>query len=299
MRGQAFSPGHVTGIFAGVNNKDVLRSGSVGVGVNIGLGVSTFVKIEQNCRYSCEVRINGVKRNDAYTSHHVVKKAAELVKRPFKIQVDHNTPLPMGAGFGTSGAGALGLSLVINNIMELGLSRIDAAKLAHEADFLNKTGLGTVTAELCGGLEMRTSAGAPGVSVASKIPSRKGLTLVSMVYGPISTSRMLSNELINRKINIISKPLLAALRDNPTANLLMKNSSEFTKKIGLASPHLKMVLEKLESIGYQAGMTMFGEGIFTLVKENEILELCKKLDSLESRGMIILSRVDSQGAFVY
>ena len=69
----------------------------------------------------------------------------------FEIIVEHHVEVPLGAGFGTSGAAALSLALALNEALSLGLSKIEAAQLAHVAEVECKTGLGTVIAETFGG----------------------------------------------------------------------------------------------------------------------------------------------------
>jgi len=79
--------------------------------------------------------------------------------RKFEIIIKHSINVPIGAGFGTSGAAALSLALALNEVFDLGMSKIEAAQLAHIAEVECKTGLGTVAAETFGGLEIRVKPG--------------------------------------------------------------------------------------------------------------------------------------------
>ncbi len=47
---------------------------------------------------------------------------------------------------------------------------IQAAQIAHSADIICKTGLGTVISEFTGGFEIRTSFGGPGIGKILKMP---------------------------------------------------------------------------------------------------------------------------------
>jgi mevalonate kinase len=57
----------------------------------------------------------------------------------FEVTVDHHLEVPIGAGFGTSGAAALSLALALNNIFGLGMSKAEAAQIAHVAEIKCKT----------------------------------------------------------------------------------------------------------------------------------------------------------------
>ncbi|MEM3755191.1 MAG: GHMP kinase, partial [Candidatus Bathyarchaeia archaeon] len=67
-----------------------------------------------------------------------------LTDRGFKITIKHDIGVPIGAGFGTSGAGALTTCLALSKAFGLNLSINDLGMIAHRAEIECKTGLGTV-----------------------------------------------------------------------------------------------------------------------------------------------------------
>ena len=226
-----------------------------------------------------------------------VEKALKKSSKSYSVKVNHYTDLPIGSGFGTSGAGALSLSLALNEILDLGMTRVEAAQLAHEAEVSVRTGLGTVSAELEGGIDLRSVAGAPGIGEINKIPLTADLICVALVYGPMLTSKVLNNEVLRERINIIGRPLLNRLIESPDVETFLKCSSEFTKSIGLMTPRVNKALTKFEELGYNSGMIMFGEGVFTLIEKKEVSRIINYLEPIQNEVQIIISKVDNNGAY--
>ena len=297
MESKAFSPGHITGLFSICMEKEILKTGSIGAGVNISEGVISKVCVKQNKKKEIQIRINNLERADAYTSKYVIEKALKNLSKSYSVKVNHYTDLPIGSGFGTSGAGALSLSLALNEILDLGMTRVEAAQLAHEAEVSVRTGLGTVSAELEGGIDLRSVAGAPGIGEINKIPLTSDLICVALVYGPMPTSKVLNNEVLRERINIIGKPLLNRLIESPDVETFLKCSSEFTKSIGLMTPRVNKALTKFEELGYNSGMIMFGEGVFTLIEKKEVSKIINYLKPIKNEVQIIISKVDNNGAY--
>jgi len=148
---RAFAPGHITGIFQIFDKSaDNLKTGSKGAGVSISRGVTTTVKAEKSGKNSLQVKINGSISNSAEVSKRVVEAFLSKFKEKtanYKVVVEHEIEMPIGAGFGTSGAAALSLALALNETFELGMSKMEAAQLAHIAEVECKTGLGPAIAE--------------------------------------------------------------------------------------------------------------------------------------------------------
>ncbi len=117
--------------------------------------------------------------------------------------VRHVIPVPVGSGFGTSGAGAIGVAIAGSEALGLGLTRLEACQLAHSAEVELRTGLGTVLGQFCGGLEVREKEGAPGVGTAFQIPLSGTHTVVALHNGPMLTSEFLSNPDYRKRINEI------------------------------------------------------------------------------------------------
>ena len=134
---KAFAPCHITGFFQILDQPaNPLYAGSRGAGVSLSQGVETTVRVRKAVKGSLQVKINDSASTSAEVSKHVVDAFLSRFKEMenFEIIVKHHVEVPIGAGFGTSGAGALSLALALNDVFGLGMSRMEAAQMAHVAE---------------------------------------------------------------------------------------------------------------------------------------------------------------------
>src|ERR671930_2399081 len=172
---KAFSPGHITGFIEKSDkinhndNSNNLYVGSKGAGFSIDRGITTTVNIFDHDSVDYQISINGIRVQDAEVSKWVIEKYLKLINQRCYINIEHESTIPIGFGLGSSGAAALSLSYALNNAFNMGLSTMEAAQIAHNAEIACKTGLGTVIAEFKGGFEIRTNVGAPGIGTIEKM----------------------------------------------------------------------------------------------------------------------------------
>jgi pantoate kinase len=193
----AFAPCHITGIFQIFDQSaDILNAGSRGAGVSLKVGVKTTVKVEKGPRNRLKVNINHQTADCADLTKHVVRAFLSRLSEAshFEIKVEHQVEAPIGAGFGTSGAGALSLGLALNEALGLGMSKIQCAQIAHVAEIECKTGLGTVIAETFGGFEIRVKPGAPGIGEIKCLPIPENAVVACHVFGPERPGNSLANK---------------------------------------------------------------------------------------------------------
>jgi pantoate kinase len=197
-----FAPGHLTGLFQICDESpDPLRKGARGSGVSLDLGVYARVAVEPSDAYSHVISINGRRTGAAFVSERVLEKFRPILKRPLRIIVEVNLETPLGAGFGSSGGGALSLALALNEAAGVGLSKVEAAQVAHVAEIECGTGLGSVFAALNGGFGVLVKPGAPGVGEAVRYTDTRGLRVVYFYLAPIPTREALSTPDLRRRIN--------------------------------------------------------------------------------------------------
>ena len=293
----AFCPGHITGIFQICDQTaDPLKEGSRGAGVSIAKGVTTRVRIRNSSKNSFKIRING-KTKSAKVSERVINAFFSLVEKNYRITVDHDAEVPIGSGFGSSGAGALSSALALNEAFGCGLSLIEAAQVAHIAEVECKTGLGTVIAETSGGLEIRTKPGGPGVGQVKTIPIEGDYVMACSSFGPISTKEVLTNEKIRERINEFGGKLLDQLIAESKPHVFMNLSRKFAEYVGLISPRVRKVLREADSEGLTCSMAMVGESIFSLIRRAEVDKLVKVFRGhASSKLSIIVTNIDFKGA---
>ena len=266
-----FAPGHLTGLFQiCIDPDEPLNTGARGSGISLSEGVHTRVKVEPARRSSHSIYINGEEMIDAYVSETVLSKYLSMIHDPFDIQINHAIETPITAGFGSSGGGAISLSLALNKAMEAGLSRIEAAQLAHVSEIECKTGLGSVFAADQGGFGVLYRPGAPGIGAGAFMEDPSGLEVVYLYFGPIHTKEALSNPELIAKINQIGGSYVDELHSNLTQERFLKYARQFTDHIGLATPDVKKVFDLMDPEGYTFTMAMFGDVAYTVQPKEEI-----------------------------
>ena len=294
MQAEAFSPGHITG-FAQfpITQKDPLLNGSLGAGFCINKGVKTTVNIENSNKNNYSILINGKIVNDVEVSRYVVNEYIPLMNKKYKITIEHQSGIPIGYGLGSSGAAALSLSLALNEALGTPLSHVEAAQIAHKADFTCKCGLGTVLAEFHGGFEMRLAVGAPGIGMVEKIQlsNRK---VILFCIAPVSTKDFLTNKI--QLINGIDGAMLTKLSKTRSIDDFMHMSLQFARSIDFMSNKCRNLIEDFLANGYMCSTAMFGETIFSIIKNNDVKDVQKIFGKYDSN--MLVCDIDNDGASV-
>jgi len=271
---KAFVPSHITGFFAAKRREEPQLSGSIGCGLNLALGATTTVEPSDKT----QIFLNG-ELSDALVSRYVIDR---LAKSPVTVRT--KLDMPLGSGFGASGAGALGCAYILNAHFNLGMMANQVAAVAHCADVVNRTGLGDVIAQNTGGLVVRLEPGAPEIGRVDRIPV-PAINVSYVVRGPISTREVLSDESAMKEINSIGKASLKELLAKPTLEEFMRLSRRFTFKIGLASEWVLDAIEAVEAAGGMASMIMLGDSVFAIGGGEALQEFGKVgLTNISHRG---------------
>jgi len=267
---KAFAPGHLTGLFQiCTEGNDPLRWGARGSGVSITRGVLSQVHVEASDRPTHNIYINEEPMIDAYVSENVLSKYQQLLFEPMNITVHHTIGTPLTAGFGSSGGGALSLSLALNQALETGLTRVDAAQIAHIAEIECKTGLGSVFAADNGGFGVLYEPGAPGIGKGILMEDTSDLAVVYVYYGPIHTKEALSNPDLIRKINQLGRTYVDELYRELTAERFMHYSRRFTEHVGLATKRIRALFKHMDAHDITFTMANFGEVAFSVLHKNQ------------------------------
>ena len=267
----AFSPCNITGFFRiHDSGGNPLRAGSTGAAVALASGVTTTVSIRRAGHLDIVARLNGQLLSDEAVSNEVARRYLELDGRSWQVRISHECRFPSGRGYGTSGAGALSLSLALNDVMGLSFSTAEAAQIAHLCEIRCKTGLGTVASVFSGGLTVRTMPGAPGIGQVRKLTLPSSLTIVSGSFGPISTRRVLSNHYLKKTINACGRALIEKFLRNASYLDFMRISRKFSDCVGLVSSRLRRVMNALDSLGLSCSMMMLGESLFCLLPHEDV-----------------------------
>jgi pantoate kinase len=293
----AFAPGHLTGFFQICDEpEDPLHKGARGSGVSIVKGVYTKIRVEPSDRNTFTISINGEVTDRAFVSENVLRRMLWRQEQPYTVRVEHELQIPVGAGFGSSGGGALTLALALNEALDLGMSTVEAAQVAHVAEIECGTGLGSVFATLEGGFGVLVKPGGPGIGEALKYDRSDELSVVYLHFGPISTKEALANEKLRRKINEIGSVLVDELQRDLKPILFMELSQRFTDHVGIATPRLRGVLSKADEAGIPCAMVMFGEVAFSLVTRDEADRVARVFRDAVPGHEVHIVHIDDQGA---
>ena len=291
---EAFSPGHLTGIFQICDEaEDPLRRGARGAGVSIERGVYTTLTIEPAPRASYIIRING-RELEAPVSEWVLNHLLPLAPRPYRVVVEHRVEIPIGAGFSSSGAGALSLALALKEALDLDITTLEAAQVAHRAEIECRTGLGSVLACLTGGIGITIEPGAPGVGRPVRFDPQ-GLVVVYLHFGSIPTPSILSDPILRGRINELGGRLVEELHRDWSPSRFMELSRRFAEHLTLITPRLRRILERVDGVGLPCTMAMLGETLFAVVEENDAERLMRVLGETSPRRPIMVG-IDVEGA---
>ena len=277
----AFAPAHITGFFATISDPDPVKAGSVGCGLCLEAGVTAKVTTSTTGSGAL-IRLNGEPK-DLPTVGYVVESLQ--CNGHSGLVVDLTADVPLGYGFGVSGAAALATALAVNTDPGQGLTMEQAAVVAHCADVVNRTGMGDVAGQFTGGLVIRTSAGAPGVGVVEKVPV-DNMEVSWVCLGEISTSLVLDDKKNMERINILGQRALKALLERPGVEHFMSLSRDFAFETGLVSPGAADAIEAVEASGGLASMAMLGDTVFALGDGSALMEF----------GPVGSSRIGTAGA---
>ncbi|HVH14162.1 MAG TPA: hypothetical protein VNA15_00390 [Candidatus Angelobacter sp.] len=198
-------------------------------------------------------------------SNEVARIYSELDERSWQVEISHECRFPPGRGYGTSGAGALGLSLALNDVMGLSFSTLEAAQIAHVCEIHSTTGLGTVASVFSGGLTVRTAPGAPEIGQVRRLTLPSSLRIVSGSFAPISTRRVLANDYLKKTINACGRSFVERFLQDISYSNFMTISRRFSDCVGLISSRLRRVMNALDSSGFSCSMMMLGESLFCLL----------------------------------
>ena len=283
----AFSPGHVTGLFYMKDlAEDPLYRGSLGSGFSLKKGAFTNVSFNDNITETV-VSINGNRNTEAPVSRKVVELFYEWADLPYRpVEIKHYIETPQGAGFGSSGSGALSLVYALNRLYNDPLSAIKISQIAHVAEVLCRTGLGTVMGETLGGFKVLVEPGAPGIGKTISVKYPKGIYAAFIVFGPYSTSKALSDPEIRACVMKSGEKYHSLIKETPEFSSFMKYSRAFAESTGIIPESVRMLLDELDRKGIKSSMLMFGEGTFSIIDKDELgkmekiyKEIIRKIDS--------------------
>ncbi|QWC19616.1 pantoate kinase [Halorubrum sp. 2020YC2] len=278
QRATAFVPGHVTAFFSAHPADDPAVAGSRGAGVTLTDGVTVRVSAPDGAADGTGIddEVAGG-ASEAVGSRTIDGESGSIGTVDDVLDglgaaaadVAVETDLPIGAGFGVSGAAALGAALAANAAFDLGRSENELVRTAHAAEVGRGTGLGDVVAQARGGVPVRLEPGAPGVGALDGVPATARVEYVT--FGELSTEAVLGGD--TAALSAAGEEALDRLRADPRLPTLMDAAREFARGADLLVPEVAEALAAVESAGDEgteggddpgAAMAMLGRTVFAL-----------------------------------
>ena len=258
----AFAPGNISCVFKIIPHPDPSRMHSLGMGFTVQEGVEVTVSEH----HETKVLFNGQDINFP-TVRAVVKRLIQNTDVP-GIKVDLTSPLPLGCGFGLSGAASLATAYAINELIALRKENEELAMITHVAEVENRTGLGDVCSQYHGGCLIKLKEGAPLVADTLLIPDQP---IYYRYFGPIHTSEVLRDSEQTKRINRAADTALAVLKRltdtdaNPDLfTACFAVAKQFSVESGLLrDARVIDTIAQIEAAGGVASMIMLGNGVFS------------------------------------
>jgi pantoate kinase len=301
---RAFSPAGISSFFEICDRTEddsplteLEHVGARGGGFGIQKGISTEVSVQEAKKNSISVFINGKPAPEAETTKTVLRMLLSNTEGTYAVHVKHEVEVPIGAGFGTSAAGALTAGLAFSKALELPLTYNQIGKVAHVAEIQCKTGLGTVGPLMIGGCILTLEPGAPGISVIDRIPLTPDYVVVAGVIGLTPTREVLSSTEKRREINRCGRKTLDDILAEPSLENFLLCCWEFAKKAGFATERVKQLVKLAEKAGaVGAAQNMVGEAVHALTLEENAENIAEAFKQVLPNERVLVAKVDFQGA---
>ncbi len=279
MPNSVFVPGHITGFFTVEEHTVSLKKGSCGVGFLLSKGVKTTIS-------ECDELDIAVNQGD-FT---VIDEVLSILDIETNFKITQDIQLPIGAGFGTSAASALSLTLALNEFLNLGYSHELCGQIAHMAEVNLGAGLGDVIAQTGQGLVLRTSPGAPGIGEIKSF--RQDVYIAWKTFGEIETSSIIQDPEHKQVISQSGLKYLELFEAEPTLENFLEFSNKFSHETKLLSDDVKNLIDYLNSADNILGssMAMLGNTAFAFAYDEDAFKSLDiedlHIDKLNNIGII-------------
>ena len=129
--------------------------------------------------------------------------------------------------------------------------------------------------ETFGGIEIRVKPGAPGIGEVESVPVDGNYVVLCLPLGPLSTRKALSDPKLSRLINEHGGKLVDELVTEPRVSKFLELSRRFAESTSLTSGRVRKILEDADGEGFVCSMAIFGETVFSIVRQDEAEDLLK------------------------
>lgn len=281
-------PAALSFIFKPCPNSNPIKAGSIGVGCTIDKMVEVTISTQGRSPLLLDLRSfseggagegQGEVHNQTQiffngqtilfpTVDYVVSK---LTDQPVTVMI--TSPLPLGYGFGISGASSLATANALNTLYSLKKTPQELAAIAHTAEIRNKTGLGTVATQITGGFLVKT---APGLPVQSTRLPFSGQQLYVTIIDKMETPGILSDAKLLQRVSQAADQALETIKQslgNPSSlSQILDISYTFIRESGLPiRKKTQVVIEDIRHQGGSATMAILGQMVISTIPASDPL----------------------------
>lgn len=271
------APASLSFIFKSHPHTDPVKAGSTGVGCTIDKKVTVTVREDPHPSLSFN--------NSVLTFPTGTFVLRKLTQKP--VAIDIHSPLPLGFGFGISGAASLGIAFALNTLLHLGKTKEELTKIAHTAEIVHRTGLGSVGTQITGGFLIKNK---PGLPVSATRLAFTGDKLYAVIIDRLPTPSVLQDENRLLRVNRIAETALQKIKEKK--NIFLENVLDISYAYAIESgllndSQLIHIIEAVQKAGGSATMAMLGKVVISNKKPNldknyRIEELIITNDTVES-----------------
>ncbi|MBQ8018358.1 MAG: GHMP kinase [Methanobrevibacter sp.] len=258
MSNSVFVPGHITGFFTIENHNISLKKGSCGAGFLLSKGVKTTISEADNLTVD-------VNQGDDT----VIREVLSILEIDTDFKVTQDIQLPIGAGFGTSAASALSLTLALNEFLNLNYTQELCGQIAHMAEVNLGAGLGDVIAQTGRGMVLRVEPGAPGIGEIKSF--EHDVYVAWKTFGGIETSSIIENPHHKQVISDVGLKYLEYFEEKPSLKNFLDFSFKFSHEAKLMSDEVKELVDYFNSMPNILGssMAMLGNTVFAFAQNED------------------------------
>lgn len=233
----AYAPGSVTTVF-------VPQDGASSLGVSFATADGVTATVER----APETRVY---LDDRPISIAPVPGVLDRLGAAATVRLD--LELPLGYGFGASGAATLATALAANEELALGYDRSALVEASHRAEVAAGTGLGDVFIQDRGGLVWDVGDGVKRVHRTARIEYA--------AYGEIATADVLGDDRAMERVATAGRDALATIDPPGPISTLFGVSWTFAERTDLATQRVAEAIQDVRAAGGVATMAMIGETV--------------------------------------
>tara|TARA_Y100000310_G_scaffold343842_1_gene453430 strand:- start:1895 stop:2743 length:849 start_codon:yes stop_codon:yes gene_type:complete len=250
---KAFAPGNISCIFKIFNHIDPRWKGSYGLGFTINKGVTS--EINKSNKDNHEIYFNN-KLIKFPTVEYIINNLSNEY-----LTVNLISNLPLGCGFGISGASTLATAYALNKLLKLNKSNIELAIQAHISEVINNTGLGDVTNQFFGGFCLKQKPSSN--FIVDKLPL-SNIKVYCKYFSKINTEDIISKKNITKLNSAADLSLKKINLNKNNFKKLLNISKEFSINSNLLNDNKVIeTIKEIEKNNGNASMIMLGNVVFS------------------------------------